>query len=167
MVRRRRHREPALQLALSFVDADATPQEQAVVRALFPTAPVLAPAAMPTESVAPPPQVAPARSKASTRQGSRLTSADTRAMVWRRAQGESLSAIAAQFRISPHTVVRVTKNLDLIRQLEEQEERGRRVEALQRQGLSSTEIAHRLRLAHADVVALLHGRPPVSAPELL
>lgn len=54
-----------------------------------------------------------------------LSSADARAMVWLRARGESLSAIAQQFHVSRQTVLRFVRTPMLIRELEEQEARER------------------------------------------
>jgi DNA-binding NarL/FixJ family response regulator len=55
-----------------------------------------------------------------------LSSADARAMVWLLARGESIAAIARQFRVSRQTVLRYTRNPMLIRELEEQEAQGKR-----------------------------------------
>lgn len=46
-------------------------------------------------------------------------------MVWLRARGESLTAIAVQFHVSRATVLRFVRTPMLIRELEEQEARER------------------------------------------
>ncbi|HLZ25385.1 MAG TPA: hypothetical protein VKQ30_24955 [Ktedonobacterales bacterium] len=53
-------------------------------------------------------------------------STDARAMVWLRARGESLTAIAQQFHTSRAVVLRFVRTPMLIRELEEQEARAQR-----------------------------------------
>lgn len=121
----RRRRRQGAQLAL-FPDALFTGAETAESGAIAPGA---TPPPMRAESpssaalplVAPIPRAAdgpPARRRALPRS---VSSADARAMVWLRARGESLTAIAQQFHVSRETVLRFVRDPMRIRELEEQE----------------------------------------------
>lgn len=95
--------------------------------------------AAPTDVSVPatPPPAAPSRSRSAPRPlrvpaPGGVTSADARAMVWLRARGEPVSAIARQFHTSRETVLRFLRTPMLIRTLEEQENAARTASSRER-----------------------------------
>lgn len=83
---------------------------------------------MPVATTAPAAPVGENRAARRKPRPSGLSSADARAMVWLRTQGESLTAIAQQFHVSREIVLRFVRDPMRIRELEVEEQRARQTE---------------------------------------